>query len=190
MKDASYWIEGVCPMLMHNGRLANPLNPHSQRIKVLAAKRKKTEEDILALARAEFDGGLFWEEGPGYVIPGHNIGAAMIEGARKTKNGRQVESGAFPKCDAVLSFEGSDKSPDELWEGGKHALLCTCGVGTRRVLRTRPMIPTGWRARVDVQYDENQVEEPTLFRALEDCGVQVGIGDWRPKYGRFTVRRA
>lgn len=34
-----------------------------------------------------------------------------------------------------------------------------------------------------------EVDEATILQALQDAGRTAGIGDWRPRYGRFTVEK-
>ena len=46
--------------MMHNARLANPLDPLVQEIKKLTGKRKKTEDDLLQIARLEWEGGFYF----------------------------------------------------------------------------------------------------------------------------------
>ena len=46
-------LTGINRMLMHNGRLANPLNPYSKAKSKLTAKRKKTEEDLIQIMSVE-----------------------------------------------------------------------------------------------------------------------------------------
>ena len=57
-----------------------------------------------------------------------------------------------------------------------------------RVMKVRPMVPTGWQLKFSVEYDENLVNEKDLHRAMVDAGTLVGLGNWRPKFGRFLVK--
>ena len=44
---------GIAPLLMHNGALANPLNPLVKEMKAITGLRKKTDEHHLELQRLE-----------------------------------------------------------------------------------------------------------------------------------------
>ena len=46
-------ITGAAPLLMHNGRLADPLDEHARAMARVADKRPKTEADHLRLAELE-----------------------------------------------------------------------------------------------------------------------------------------
>jgi hypothetical protein len=56
------------------------------------------------------------------------------------------------------------------------------------VTRTRPALKTGWEA--DFQFLVNlpeYVSRDTLLEVATNAGRLIGIGDFRPSYGRFAV---
>lgn len=57
------------------------------------------------------------------------------------------------------------------------------------VVRYRPAIVKGWELsfRIDVLDDDFQGD--VLKGIMDTAGAQVGIGDYRPRYGRFMVTR-
>jgi len=188
LKSLKVRLRGACPMLLHNGQLANPLNSHAKKLKSLSGKRGKTEEDILAMAKVEFEAGWYTNSEGAYTLPAHNIEASMLEGAKKNKNGRIMQGGAFIVDDPILKFNGSGRSMEQLWAGGEHALMVSVAVQRNRVMRTRPMV-TDWMADVEVKYDDTVIEPEVILQALEVAGLERGLGDWRPKYGRFVVEQ-
>lgn len=187
MNELHLTMKGFSPMLLHNGQTANPLNKYARQLKKVSGKRNKTDEDFEAMAKIEFFAGLYLNQKGEYVLPAHNIEAVLLEGAKKNKNGKLIQSGVFVAEDPLLVFDGSQKTADELWDGGEHALMVAVRVGKNRVMRTRPMIPEGWTAEVVIHYDQQIVEESVIRQALEVGGREKGMGDWRPKYGRFVV---
>jgi len=187
LKTLELNIKGASPLILHNGQTANPLNKYARQLKAVSGKRNKTDEDFEAMAKIEFLAGLYQNPAGEYILPGHNLEAAMLEGAKKNKQGRLVQSGAFVTEDPLLVFSGSAKTPDELWDGGKHALMVSVRIQKNKVMRTRPLIPTGWTAKVSVTFDPSIIEKDDIVRAFEVAGLERGIGDWRPKYGRFIV---
>ena len=180
-------LRGASQMILHNGQTANPLNRYAKQLKAVSGKRNKTEDDLEALAKIEFLAGWYQNPAGAYTLPAHNIEAAMLEGAKRDKNGRLVQGGVFVVDDPLLVFPGSDKSPDELWKAGENALMVSVRVQRNRVMRTRPVIPAGWTAEVEVKYDPTIIEPPVIVQALEVAGLERGLGDWRPKFGRFLV---
>jgi hypothetical protein len=58
------------------------------------------------------------------------------------------------------------------------------------VTRTRPAMLEGWKANVIFQTLIPEYISPGLLhRVLVDAGRLVGVGDFRPSYGRFQVTR-
>jgi len=45
-----------------------------------------------------------------------------------------------------------------------------------------------WSCKVHVDYNDNILNKETVIEIAEIAGEQVGVGDWRPKYGRFSVK--
>ena len=54
-------------------------------------------------------------------------------------------------------------------------------------MRIRPMIPTGWSLKFTAEYDPHILSESAIIQAANDAGSLIGLGDWRPKFGRFAV---
>ena len=77
MKIAKYTITGITPLLMHSERLANPFDSLTKELKAISGKRKKTEDDLLAMARIVFIGGLYHDDDAGIHVPGYNILATI-----------------------------------------------------------------------------------------------------------------
>lgn len=87
------WV-GTVPMLMHNERLADPLDPHTKALAALTSTRgnaKKTDAHVEDVARAEWEGGLYHDVDIGPFVPGYNVRACIREGAKLSKLGREIE---------------------------------------------------------------------------------------------------
>jgi len=57
-----------------------------------------------------------------------------------------------------------------------------------RNIRYRPAFKEGWTARFQIDIDDPEVvPAERLKEILEFAGRRVGVGDWRPRYGRFLV---
>ena len=54
LSSLTFRCVGIAPLLMHNGSLANPLNPKVKEMKEITSLRKKTDENHLELQRLEF----------------------------------------------------------------------------------------------------------------------------------------
>lgn len=53
--------------------------------------------------------------------------------------------------------------------------------------KDRPRIPTGWKVKFNFTYYENEfIKLPTLLKMIEQGGI-LGLGTFRPIFGRFNV---
>jgi hypothetical protein len=179
-------IQGTSPLLMHNVRLANPLDPIAKAIKVISGKRRKTEDDFEQLARLEFEGGLYLSPTVGPYVPGVNIEKSIVQGARITKQGRQVERGLFVTDDEPPLLYSGPRTVDELWADENFRSTLACKVGTAMIMRTRPVFRS-WAVEAEAQVDPGLLDIANLQAVIDDAGSMVGIGDYRPRYGRFTA---
>lgn len=173
------------PLLMHNGQMADPLNKWSKDLKRVSGKRAKTDADFAEMARIEWYASLYVDEGK-LCIPGEVLEAALIEGAKKQKLGKQAQSTLFVSGNAILHFDGDNLSVDELWERGKNRLTTGVRIQRNRVMRTRPRLEK-WSCEVEVNFDDKILDPPRVTEIVTITGREVGIGDWRPKFGRFTA---
>lgn len=184
MKELRFRLSGSAPLLMHSGELANPLDEWSKKMKKISSKRGKTDADYEAMAKIEYLGGLYTNEAGEPIIPVRVLEGTLIGGAKKKKLGKLFTSAVFVNEDAVLEYDGP-KSAEKLVDDPKFRLTAGVKVGQARVMRTRPMFPE-WSLEVTVSYIEGEVEKEDIVDAFNSAGILVGLGDWRPKYGRFT----
>jgi hypothetical protein len=174
---------GGSPLIMHNERLADPLNEHTRALSAVTKKRNKTEADHLEIGRLEFHGGLY-TNGNGPCLPAWNIIRCLQDGAKRHKRGADVLRGIYPLSDHADVIYDGPRDPDEMWKAGKFALRKSVGVQRSRTIRTRPLF-TDWQAELPVEVDPIVFDLDVLAQCWRDAGVYAGIGDMRPVYGRF-----
>lgn len=187
MKKFTLTLKGVTPLIMHNARLADPLDTIVRQMKPLSAKRSKTEEDLLEMARLEFVGGLYFDADLGPVMPAMNIEATLRDGAKTFKKGKDITRG-LQVTDMVVpvAYKGP-RDIDGLWSGGDSEFVYRTSVVVQRnrVQRTRPIF-RNWALEVNGVFDENIFDEDVLNTICETAGMMSGLGDYRPRYGKFT----
>lgn len=177
-------IVGVAPFLAHNGQTADPLNKFAKAMKEISGKRKKTEADLIELARIEYLAGLYM--GPnGPIIPSVMLEAAITEGAKKAKNGKLTQAGVIVDRHADLEYDGP-RSTEGLLADDSFRLVNPVRIGQQKVVRTRPIFRE-WAADIEVKYLDDIIGERDLLAAIRAAGVYCGIGDWRPRNGRFAL---
>lgn len=179
-------IEGTAPLLMHSDKLANPLLPETRAHKELTGKRKKTDEDHLAIARSEFVSGAYWDETSGFYVPGQNFDATFLAGAKLQKLGTAWKRGALVMTDrAKLVFEGP-KTPDTLWQDTRFVDCRGVKVGTAKIMRYRPIF-SEWSCQLEVAFNPDVLNLGEVKKALSDAGALIGVCEYRPRFGRFEV---
>lgn len=185
-------------LVVHNERLADPLDSITRAIGAISKKRAKTISDHEEIARLEWFGGLYTAEPievadgevvvpPGAVptLPAWNLLRCLQDGAKRHKRGADVLRGIHPLAEhAPLEYDGPTE-PHELWKSGGFALRKTVGVQRARTTRTRPMFHP-WKAVLPIEVDPVVFDLDTLGKLWEDAGRYAGIGEMRPVYGRFS----
>jgi hypothetical protein len=49
------------------------------------------------------------------------------------------------------------------------------------------MFPVGWSADVTASFLPTLLDRSEVLEIFQIAGAQVGIGDWRPRYGRYKA---
>jgi hypothetical protein len=185
--DFRITLTGTAPLILHNSRLADPLDPTTKALKKMTSKRQKTEDDHLEIARLEHAGSLYFDSDVGPFVPGQNVARALVDAGRVTKKGKMIERGVFISTDTnPLSYRGP-RTVNGLWEDENFRITASVKVGTQRVMRCRPMFRE-WSTEADGILDPAILDLSDLEGIATTAGQMVGLGDWRPRYGRFTAR--
>jgi hypothetical protein len=179
-------IVGVSPLLLHNGQTADPTNKFSRQMKEISGKRKKTDEDYAAMSRIEWFAGLYLNHENRIILPGGLFEASIYDGAKKSKLGKAFKSAVFVYDDAMLDIGVKYKDIDELWNQERYRDVRGVRVNQARIMRTRPVFHT-WSAEYVVSFDDEQVNLSDVQRAINDAGNKSGVGDFRPRFGRFEI---
>jgi hypothetical protein len=184
--DFRITLSGTDALLMHNSRLSNPLDPAAKAVKKLTSKRTKTDDDYEELAHVEWTGGLYYDAEIGPYIPADNVWRALYDGARKHKKGPRVKEGVLIATNVnPLSYRGP-RDLNGLWADENFRHFSSAKIGMQRVTRCRPQFRQ-WKTEADGVLDENVLDLEELRQIAEVAGQLVGIGDWRPRYGRFAA---
>lgn len=179
-------IEGTEPLLMSNGRMANPLDPAAKAVKRVSGKRNKTDDDYMELARLDHVGGLYIDPDLGPYIPPDNIWKSLYVAAKKTKRGVKVKEGVFILSGInPLAYRGP-RDIRGLWDDENFRFITTVVVSGRRVPRCRPLFRE-WKVDAEGILDPNVIELQELRDVAVTAGQLIGLGDWRPKFGRYTA---
>lgn len=188
MQKLTFKIKGIAPIVMHNGRLADLTDPYARKMKDITSKRKKTDADYDELARLEFLGGLYLDDNDVPCVPAYVFEACIIGkggAARKERMGKESAAALWVMEDAPLVYEGP-RDASELWTDKRFVFQALVRVGQAKIMRTRAIFKE-WAAEITIDFNENLLDEEEIKRWVEVAGEQVGLMDWRPRFGRFDV---
>jgi hypothetical protein len=173
-------IEGARPILLHN--------PAGMATPTVGGKNAP-----IPLPAEEAKGYLYWldDEQSSLALPSMMILRSFINGASGYKFGKQSA--------ATVLAGGVEIDPLMISFNTKEYKLHTCrvvvGMG-KGIMRTRPLIPAGYKLEFDMLVDDtclNESHAPIMREIMETAGRRMGLGDFRPQkkgpYGKFNVTR-
>lgn len=123
----------------------------------------------------------------GYIcLPGEYLRQSIIHAAKFRQDPRSPRKSAMDLYKAgVVSLTEYASLGSREWD-----YLDARRVVVQRsaVTRQRPAFNKGWRATIDLSVlVPEYIEPPTLLEVIGQAGRLIGVGDFRPTYGRFNV---
>jgi hypothetical protein len=171
---------------MHSDKLSNPLDPSTKAHKELTSKRKKTDEDHELILHSEWLGSLYFDDSIGPYVPGINVESMLMEAAKAQKLGKKFKSAIMVVEDRIkLDYEGP-RDRKQLFNDQRFVDIRSVKVQQARIHRCRPIF-SSWSITFQLNFDQALVDLREIKKALEDAGQIVGLGDFRPRFGRFEV---
>lgn len=183
MADFTLDITGKVPLLMHSARLSDPIDPATRAMAKISGKRKKTDEDHAELARLEHVGSLYLDE-QGPFMPGANIEACLFRAASKYKLMSALKTALLVPGEANPLLYKGPRDAAGLWADGGFTHRASVKVGQARVMRTRPVFHA-WAVVVSGELDTEVIDPDAFVQIVDTAGRLIGLGDWRPRFGRF-----
>ena len=196
--------KSITPLLMHNVRLASPMNSYARKLSgMMAAKpsSKRTDAERIEIARVEFEGGMYhtatlpetspyFSEKIGPYAPGKWFAKNLLDAARRGRRGKLVEEGVMLAEGCLVNpliYQGP-RDLETLWGNGESDFVSfeTVRVGQAKIDRCRPIF-NEWGFEVDFLIEEDVLDFRT-FESIATIGARLGVGDYRTgSYGRFNV---
>ncbi len=179
-------LTGIRPMLMHNGRLANPIDPWTRELKALTGKRRKTDEDLIAMMRVEARGGAYETPDGLLAYPTENVWRCLFDAAKAFKRGEDVKRALVHDGAIVpLLVNGDEVAVDEFLADPEHIDYRPVRVQRAKTMRARPLV-SDWSTTVHFELLTDVIDPRDLGPIIERAGRLVGLGDYRPTYGTFN----
>lgn len=186
-KKVTVRLTGRTPLVLHNNQCVNPRNPLKKQISAITSKgKRKTDADHDQLEKLEFLASLYINDRIGPYVPAQNIRKMLIEAARKEKNGKQFESGAFVNDDAPIEYDGPRDFDGMYAEGDRFMWTTVVGNQQASIMRTRARF-NEWAIAFEVYLEDSLVTVDMLKGALRHAQISVGLCDGRSiGCGRFS----
>ena len=171
---AEVTIEGVADLLFHRW------NNEAVEEKAKAAKgstAKKTDD---------IESYVYRTPGGNIALPGEYLRQATIHAAKFRQDPRSPRKSAMDLFKAaIVSLTVAADLGAESWDYLDRRRVV---VQRAAVTRTRPAMLTGWRATFQLMCNLPEYIPPqVLNEVIANAGRLVGVGDFRPTYGRFVV---
>ncbi len=186
MKKLKVSIKGTRDLIMHNGRLANPLDPWTRAVKAVIEKKDKTDKGLIELMRVEARASIYETEKKEVGLPAEIVYASILEAARVRKLGMKIERGVrYDPITEPLFINGKIFNADKFIEDPKNIYYVSVGNRGNRVMRSRPIIKGEWRADYEFELDQNILNIESFVEILVYAGPYIGLCDRRPLYGTY-----
>jgi len=170
----SVTIEGVTDILFHRW------NVESVAEKANAPKGSKTKKSD------DVESYLYRNDAGEICLPGEYVRQSMIAAAKYKQDPRSPRKSAMDLVEAAivpLESLASLGVKDYDYEDKRRVQVQRNGI-----TRTRPAMKAGWKASMDFLINLPEYISPAFFHEiLSDAGRLVGVGDFRPTYGRFVI---
>jgi len=163
-------IRGICDYLQHK----RPFEEEESR-------QKSGEVDY----SKEAEKSLYFDKEIGCYIPSKQLRAGLVKAGVNFKIKGRMGKTYKDMVNATIEIE-----PDKIPLGKKtfdynHQEFVK--IQRNQILRSRPAFKKGWEAEFNLLVLDDQMQKDILKEIAEYAGKFVGIGDWRPHFGRFEV---
>lgn len=190
--QVTFTAKGTRSLLMHNVRLASPMDPYAKELSRLNKSKRsstRTDEDRLEIARVEWEGGFYFDDTIGPYVPGKWVFKTLLEAARSGRRGKKIEGGVLVMDDRHPLIYPGPRIMKEMWgDNGTSEFVDfqTVRVGQAKVDRCRPVFRQ-WAFEAKLMLDTSVIDAEEVADIARIAGQLIGIGDYRQQYGRFDA---
>ena len=169
-------LQGVCPILFHRWNCESV----ESKSKAKKGSAEKKSDDVESYVYRNEKGEI--------SLPGEYLRGAIIGAAKFQQDPRS------PRKSAADLFKASIVSLTELssfgvkdWDYLDKRRVC---IQRNAITRSRPAMKEGWKASFILMVNlPEYIDEQLLNSTVQAAGKLIGLGDFRPSYGRFNVIR-
>jgi hypothetical protein len=186
MEKLEIKLVGTRPVILHNGRLANPIDKHTKFLKSLTGKRKKTDDDLVRIMFAEARAGAYETEENFLGMPTVNVYGCIFEAAKAFKLGKMTKLALrYEEKVEPLLVNGEKVDVEGFTNDIKNIDYRAVCVSRARIMRSRPIV-RNWSTTHTFELNDKIMDKREFVNILERAGL-MGVCDMRPTYGTFKV---
>ena len=163
-------IKGTSPLLF------NKFNPEGEGLKKAAKAQQSAEEEAEQSVYRNAEGQI-------YTPSSHVLGSMVKSGVQFKMKGRKTFKDAVNSGVLIDPEEIVHKNQEYEIDSRSVVIKSTRG----RIMRHRAKLPVGWELSFTIKIIDERLTAPLVKEILENAGKYVGIGDFRPRFGRFDV---
>lgn len=170
----SVTIEGCSDLLFHRW--------NCEEVAAKASAKKGSQEK----KTDNIESYLYRNEKGEICLPGEYLRMSIINAAKYKQDPRSPRKSAMDLFKAsvvsltILSSLGTKECD---YEDRRRVVIQRAGIN-----RTRPAMKSGWKAKFELQVNVPEYVTPQdLNETIQLAGRLVGVGDFRPSYGRFQI---
>lgn len=167
-------LRGVADLLFHRW------NPESIDVKSKAAKNSAAKKND------DLESYIYRDDVGNISLPGEYVRQSIIGAAKFRQDPRSPRKSAMDLFKAgIVSLTPLASMGTDRWdyEDRRRVVIQRNGVN-----RIRPAMRVGWTANLQLMSNLPEYIDPDLLHEiLEMSGRLIGVGDFRPTYGRFAI---
>lgn len=171
---ATLTIEGTAALLFHR------YDPDA------VAEKKNAKKGSAAKNNDNIESYVYRSDSGELCLPGEYLRQAVVHAAKFEQDPRS------PRKSAMDLFKAGVQSLTDLAGLGVHEWEYEdrrrAVIGRNAISRIRPAFRPGWNATIQLMSVTPEYISPAfLRRVIDNAGRLVGVGDFRPTFGRFVV---
>lgn len=167
-------LQGVCPILFHRWNCESV----ESKSKAKKGSAEKKSDDVESYVYRNDKGEICL---PGEYLRGAIIGAAKFQ--QDPRSPRKSASDLFKA--ALVSLTELSSFEVKAWDFLDKRRVC---IQRNAITRSRPAMKEGWRAKFILMVNlPEYIDDQLLNSTIQAAGKLIGLGDFRPSYGRFNL---
>lgn len=167
-------IKGACPLLFHAWNVESV----DSKSKAKKGSVEKKSDDVESYVSRNEKGEI--------CLPGEYLRGSIIHAAKFQQDPRSPRKSAMDLFKAgIISLTPLASLGSKDWDYlDKRRVV----IQRNAITRSRPAFKEGWTAKIFLQVQlPEYIDEHLLNSTVQNAGRLIGVGDFRPTFGRFNV---